>query len=94
MLPELALSDSQILGPSFPEIPTNLTSIQKIIFEEHRKFCNITELAATTLRKMLRGRKELDSKDAFKLFSSFGVPKQVLRKMLADMGVTFDLAKN
>lgn len=79
-----------IYESSYPELKTNKDHIKKVLLEESTKF---SEALTNGIREFNRvaASGTISGGDAFKLFSSYGLPIDVTRELAKEKGLTVDL---
>lgn len=76
----------------YPEYKSKQAQLEKMIKAEEEKFLETLSTGEELLREMIKGKKELSGKDAFKLYDTFGFPIDLTKEICAESGVKVDEA--
>ena len=89
-----ALIDS--MGDAYPELQLQKSLIEKVIKEEEESFLRTLETGIRLLDKLiaetkLAGKTELDGKNVFTIYDTFGFPIDLTELILRENGLTADI---
>ena len=84
------------MGESYPELRASETLITKVIKEEEDAFLRTLERGLSMLESLIKrdkesGKTELDGKEAFTLYDTYGFPLDLTELILRENGMTVDL---
>lgn len=74
----------------YPELADKSEHISKMIKIEEEKFIKTLSSGEVLLRDLIKDKKELSGKDAFKLYDTFGFPIDLTKEICAESGVKVD----
>ncbi len=74
----------------YPELEKNEKRIESLIKNEEEKFIKTLSSGEVLLKEMIKGKKELSGKDAFKLYDTFGFPLDLTKEICAENGIKVD----
>jgi len=85
----------QVYSERYPELKSKQDEITKIILAEEELFANTLELGLEELETILlrlneSGSKLMEGKDSFRLYGTFGFPKEMTQELVLERGFTFD----
>ena len=86
-----------IMGDAFPEIKEKHQYVSMVIKAEEESFGNTLDRGIELFEKLAedyekRGEKQISGKDVFKLYDTYGFPKDLTRLMAEEKGMTIDEA--
>lgn len=86
---------SEVYGKRYPELIRKKSEIQKVLLSEEELFANTLELGLEELESILnrlasQGQKVLGGKDSFRLYGTFGFPKEMTQELALEKGFSFD----
>ncbi len=84
-----------VYSPRYPELKGKKETIQKMIHSEEELFLHTLELGLRELEDILssmeeRGERVLKGKDSFRLYGTFGFPREMTRELVTERGFEFD----
>ncbi len=74
----------------YPELVNNQKHIETLIKAEEDKFIKTLSSGEALLREMIKDKKELSGKDAFKLYDTFGFPLDLTKEICLENNVSVD----
>ncbi len=74
----------------YPELANNQKHIETLIKAEEDKFIKTLSSGEALLREMIKDKKELTGKDAFKLYDTFGFPLDLTKEICSENNVSVD----
>ena len=74
----------------YPELEKNEKHIESLIKNEEEKFIKTLSSGEVLLKEMIKDKKELSGKDAFKLYDTFGFPLDLTKEICAENGIKVD----
>ncbi len=74
----------------YPELEKNEKRIESLIKNEEEKFIKTLSSGEVLLKEMIKDKKELSGKDAFKLYDTFGFPLDLTKEICAENGIKVD----
>ncbi len=74
----------------YPELVKNEKHIVTLVKSEEEKFIKTLSSGEAILKEMIKDKKELSGKDAFKLYDTFGFPLDLTKEICAENGVKVD----
>lgn len=74
----------------YPDYKAKQRHIEKMIEAEEEKFLETLSTGEELLREMIKDKKQLSGKDAFKLYDTFGFPIDLTKEICAEKGVEVD----
>ena len=74
----------------YPELEKNEKNITNLIKNEEEKFILTLNSGESLLREMIKDKKELSGKDAFRLYDTFGFPLDLTKEICAENNVKID----
>ena len=85
----------EVLGDTFTELRTQQELISKVIHEEEQSFLNTLENGIKRLNQMKeslvqQGQKQLDGKQAFELYDTYGFPVDLTELIMREQGFSVD----
>ena len=86
----------EVLGDAFPEVPDNMTTIQKVVHLEEERFVKTLDQGLTRLSQLIEevknsDRDQLPGEDVFRLYDTFGFPLDLSEDIAAESGVGVDV---
>ena len=75
----------------YPYLESRKDDIKKIIKNEEERFIKTLNSGEAILSEMIKGKKELSGKDAFKLYDTYGFTIELTKEICQDEGVKVDL---
>jgi alanyl-tRNA synthetase len=97
-LPECCAQVVTVMGRrAYPELENRKGEIEEVVRQEDTQFSSTIEQGRDELLKLidhlrLRGQRELPGDFAFRLYDTWGFPLDLTQSILADKGMTVDLA--
>ncbi|MBI4567570.1 MAG: alanine--tRNA ligase [Planctomycetes bacterium] len=96
-LHKLAPVVSTILGPTYPELPGQLATVQSAIENEEVQFRRtldkgLARISLLAAELTARHRTTLDGEAAFALFAEQGMPLEIVKEEMAGAGIVVDAA--
>lgn len=88
---ELVKDVVKIMNDFYPYLIQKQAFVEKIIKSEEEKFIKTLSNGENVLRKMMENETELSGQDVFKLYDTFGFPKELTMEICAEKGVKVDL---
>jgi len=84
-----------VYSARYPELKSKQDEITRVIVAEEELFANTLELGLEELENILSrlketGSKLIDGKDSFRLYGTFGFPKEMTKELVVERGYTFD----
>lgn len=77
---------------AYPELRDKAPAIKEVILEESKKFSNTLEKGLKEFEKITKNQNEISGKDAFNLFSSHGLPIDIIIEIATEAGKNVDRA--
>ncbi|MBD5204095.1 MAG: alanine--tRNA ligase [Bacteroidales bacterium] len=83
------------MGDAYPELPAQKELIKKVIKEEEESFLRTLDNGIRLLDELIRkaqseGKKDIDGKDAFVLYDTYGFPLDLTELILRENGMSLD----
>lgn len=96
-LPEMSLSVINLMGSIYPELKEQQDFILKVVRGEENRFQQTLDNGLILLEKAIReaeeqGEKRLTGKQAFQLYDTYGFPVELTNEILAEKGLSLDIA--
>ncbi|MCF2137365.1 MAG: alanine--tRNA ligase [Candidatus Thorarchaeota archaeon] len=91
VLQELAEVVIQMYKDVYEETERNREFIMKNLADEERKFRNSLKKAMRKLQRVIDETSTVTGKDAFLLFTSYGLPLEITREMAEEKGIKIDM---
>jgi alanyl-tRNA synthetase len=84
------------MGEAYPELTAQQTLIEKVLKEEEEAFLRTLETGIRLLDKVMseaqaEGNKQINGKDAFTLYDTYGFPLDLTELILRENGMTVDI---
>lgn len=88
---------SEVYGSRYPELIQKKEEIRKILLSEEELFLHtlelgLEELESITARMEKEGSRVLTGRDSFRLYGTFGFPKEMTQELVMEKGIEFDEA--
>ena len=80
-----------IMKPYYPYLVGKEESLKKTIENEEKRFIKTLSVGESILTTMIKGKKELNGEDAFKLYDTYGFPIELTKEMCEEENVQVDL---
>ncbi len=85
----------EIYKEEYPELLEKQAQVEKIVELEEKLFLNTLEIGLLQMESMIsqyqaQGKKLFSGVDAFKLYGTFGFPKEMTKEILEEYGLEFD----
>ncbi|TGN20073.1 alanine--tRNA ligase [Leptospira idonii] len=86
---------TQIYSSRYPELKERASEIQNVIRKEEELFLNTLEVGLEELEELLvrmksQGQTDVKGVDSFRLYSTFGFPKEMTRELVLERGFSFN----
>ena len=88
---ELAEIVIQMYAPYYDEVERNQDFIMQNLENEEKKFRNTLGKALRKFERILSDTGTITGKDAFLLFTSFGLPHEMTRELAEEKGIEIDM---
>jgi alanyl-tRNA synthetase len=90
LLPRMAQMVREEMGAAYPEINENAPRVQRILFEEERRFTRTITVGLTKLTDILASHGKLSGEHAFMLYDTYGLPRDFIEDAVRDAGIATD----
>ncbi|MBP5693931.1 MAG: alanine--tRNA ligase, partial [Bacilli bacterium] len=80
----------EVMEPYYPYLVGKKEQIAKTIKNEEEKFIKTLTVGESILNQMIKGKKELQGEDAFKLYDTYGFPIELTKEICLDSDVVVD----
>jgi alanyl-tRNA synthetase len=85
-----------VLGDTFPEVPDNMKTIQKVVHLEEERFVRTLDQGLTRLAQLIdevknSDRGQLPGEEVFRLYDTFGFPLDLSQDIAEESGVGVDV---
>jgi alanyl-tRNA synthetase len=89
---------AKIYGHRYPELQSKETEISKILKSEEELFAHTLELGLDELERIIekllaKGDSKIAGEDSFRLYGTFGFPKEMTKELVLERGLEFDEAE-
>jgi alanyl-tRNA synthetase len=83
---------AEVMGDAYPELPAQKEFIEKVIEEEESSFLRTLETGIRLLDQIIASNNggEIDGKNAFILYDTYGFPPDLTRLILKENGLSFN----
>src|SRR3954453_14428015 len=89
---EMVYAVRDLMKDAYPELNETAERVSKVVHEEERRFANTISLGLARLEEDLQTAKEsYGGAAAFKLYDTFGLPRDFIEDVVRDRGLKFDL---
>jgi alanyl-tRNA synthetase len=89
-LHEMVFAVRDLMQDAYPELKETAGRISKAVLAEETRFANTLDIGLKRLEELLKQTGQLSGQEAFKLYDTFGMPKDFLQDAARDQGITFD----
>ncbi len=81
----------EIMKDFYPYLIEKADYVKKLVIAEEEKFLKTLSNGESLLNDLIKGKKELSGKDMFKLYDTFGFPKELTLEICEENGVTVNI---
>jgi alanyl-tRNA synthetase len=89
-LSEIAEVVISLMGPHYPMLVEQRDKVLALLSGEEREFSLAVERGLEHLEKILEEERDISGADAFRLFSTYGLPVEITRDLAGERGLTVD----
>lgn len=90
-LSKIALKTIEMMGEDYPHIVSKKDTIIDELQKEYKKFNNTLSKGVNRFNRIARKKGEIDAKDAFLLYQSFGFPIEIIKELGEENDIPVDV---